>query len=336
MLNGISDSLHVQQRSPSVAPTAAPQAAAQSPNPAQAASIPGHRLESYNKWAKVTQGQHKVSAQQVAEQGLKQVKSLLSQLQQQGQQALTSGANSNKLEQIQQRLCQIEISYLGQPLIDHQLNLISNQRPAAKHSFTLKSVELTTAKPRDELVQVQLGKGSAQALLPANAQPHELANQLKSAFAKLDIELQHSVDNRLLFQANTQQWQQIQHGLLMTGQGQRLPAGDARTIKVQPQLNWQDPQEWRFNSRENIKQSLAKVAKSAHKVDAQLRELQTSQQHIQQQLQKASQVKDAALNVESTLEALSGLMQPSPFKLKLNSLMAQANITRPQVSSLLE
>ena len=78
------------------------------------------------------------------------------------------------------------------------------------------------------------------------------------------------------------------------------------------------------------------MAKSAHKVDAQLRELQTSQQHIQLQLQKASQVKDAALNVESTLEALSGLMQPSPFKLKLNSLMAQANITRPQVSSLLE
>ncbi|MCK8046306.1 hypothetical protein MSG37_15585 [Shewanella sp. 1CM18E] len=336
MLNGISDSLHVQQRNPSVAPTAAVQAVAQTHNNTQAANIPSHRLESYTKWAKVTQGQHKVSAQQVAEQGLKQVKTLLAQLQHQGQQALTASNNNDALERTQQRLAQLDISYLGQPLVDHQLNLISTQRPAAKHSFSLKSVELTTAKPRDELIQVQLGKDSTQVLLPANAQPHELANQLKSAFAKLDIEIQHSADNRLLFKANTQQWQQIQHGLLMTGQGQRLPAGDARTIKVQPQLNWQDPQEWRFNSRDNIKQSLAKVAKSTHKVDAQLRELQTSQQHIQQQLQKASQVKDASLNVESTLEALSTLMQPSPFKLKINSLMAQANLTRPQVSSLLD
>ncbi|MCL1147719.1 hypothetical protein L2747_17070 [Shewanella marinintestina] len=338
MLNGISDSLHVQQRNPRVAPTTVASPLLPERNNNQAATIPSHRLESYNKWAKVTQGQHKISAQQVAEQGLQQAKNLLKQLNNQGQQALKASVDSEfigRAQQLQQRLSQLDIRYLDAPLIDHQLNLISANRPAAMHSFSLKSVDLTSPKPRDEIVQIQLGKDSTQVLLPANAQAHELTAKLKQGFAALDIEVQQSTDNRTIFKSHPQQWQQIKVGILMTGQGQRLPAGDIRTIKVQPELSWQDPQQWRFNSHEEIKQSLAKVAKSAHKVDTQLKELQTSQLHIQQQLHKANKLKDVGLNIDSTLNDLANLMQPSPFKLKINSLMAQANLTRPHVSSLL-
>ncbi|ABZ78798.1 conserved hypothetical protein [Shewanella halifaxensis HAW-EB4] len=343
MLNGISDSLNVQQRSQTVAPTASVQLPVKEQTKANVASIPSHRLESYNRWAKVTQGQHKISASQVAELGLQQVQSLLKQLQGHSQQSLSSNLESSKLDsqqmnpslQIQQKLAQLEVSYQGKPLVDHQLNLISSQRPAAKHSFSLKSVDLSAVKPRDELINMQLGSESVRVLLPANAQPAELVSRLNNALKPLDMQVLRSSEGRIIFKSSKQQWLQVQAGLLMTGQGQRLPAGDARTIKVSEELNWQDPREWRFNSHADLKQTMAKIAKTRHKVESQLQELNNSQQHLKQQLQKVNQHKDAKLDLDSTLTQVTGLMQSSPFSLQVTSLMAQANFTRPQISALL-
>ncbi|MFT5787972.1 MAG: hypothetical protein ACI8SJ_000067 [Shewanella sp.] len=338
MLKGISDSLQVQQRSQTVASTANVQLPVKAQNKANVASIPTHRLESYNKWAKVTQGQHKISASQVAEQGLQQVRSLLKQLQSHSQQSLSSTPNNEQLsrsQHIQQKLSRLEISYQGKPLVDHQLNLISAQRPIAKYSFSLKSVDLIAVNSRDEQVNMHIGNETVRVLLPANAQPAELLKRLDNALKPLDIRVVKSNDGHVVFKSNKQQWQQIQVGLLMTGQGQRLPAGDARTIKVNEEMSWQDPREWRFNSQTDIKQSLAKIAKSRHKVESQLQELTNSQQHLQQQLHKVNQHKNAKLALESTLTQVTSLMQPSPFSLQVTSLMAQANIGRSQVSALL-
>ncbi|GIU22971.1 hypothetical protein [Shewanella sp. MBTL60-007] len=343
MLNGISDSLNVQQRSQTVAPSAGIQQPPKEQTKANVASIPSHRLESYNRWAKVTQGQHKISASQVAEQGLLQVQSLLKQLQGQSQQSLSSSLGSSNLDseqinrslQIQQKLAQLEVSYQGKPLVDHQLNLISSQRPAAKYSFSLKSVDLAAVKPRDELINMQLGNESVRVLLPANAQPAELVSRLNSALKPLDMQVLRSNEGRVIFKSNKQQWQQLQAGLLMIGQGQRLPAGDVRTIKVSEELNWQDPREWRFNSHADLKQTMAKIAKTRHKVESQLQELNSGKQQLQQQLHRVNQRKDTVLELESTLTQVTSLMQSSPFSLQVTSLMAQANLSRPQVSALL-
>lgn len=338
MLNGISDALNVQQRSQTVAPTASVQLPVKEQTKTNVASIPSHRLESYNRWAKVTQGQHKISASQVAEQGLQQVKTLLTQLQGHSQQALSSNIDSELMKpslQIQQKLAQLEISYQGKPLIDHHLNLITAQRPAAKHSFSLKSVDLCTVKPRDELIHMQLGSESVRVLLPANAPAAELVNQLNNALKPLEMQVSRTHEGRLIFKSSKQQWQQVQAGLLMIGQGQRLPAGDVRTIKVSEELSWQDPREWRFNSPTDLKQSIAKIAKTRHKVESQLQELSSSKQQLQQQLHRANQRKDATLELDSTLNQVASLMQSTPFSLQVTSLMAQANLSRPQVSALL-
>ncbi|MGS0826055.1 hypothetical protein ACVBIO_09610 [Shewanella sp. 0m-8] len=338
MLNGISDALNVQQRSQTVAPTASVQLPVKEQTKANVASIPTHRLESYSKWAKVTQGQHKISASQVAEKGLQQVQSLLKQLQGHGQQSLSTNTGTeqfSRIQQLQQKLAQLEVSYQGKPLIDHQLNLISPQRPASQYCFSLKSVDLAAVKLRDEQLNMQIGNESIRVLLPANAQPMELINQLNNALKPIDMQAVRNNDGKLIFKSSKQQWQQVQSGLMMTGQGQRLPAGDARTIKVSEELNWQDPREWRFNSQTEIKQSLAKIAKLRHKVESQLQELNASQQHLKLQLQKVNLHKDAGLELEATLTQVSELMQSSPFSLQVTSLMAQANFTRPQVSALL-
>ncbi|GIU14706.1 MULTISPECIES: hypothetical protein [unclassified Shewanella] len=342
MLNGIADSLNVQQRSPTVAPSVGVPQPANAPKHTKPSAIPTHRLESYSKWARVTQGQHRISAAQVAEQGLLQVQQLLKQLQSQVKQSLASNASEQTmLEQtarsklIQHKLSQLAISYDSKPLVDHQLNLISAARPAARYSFSLKSVDLTAPKQRDERLIIQVGNQSTSLILPANKQPQQLLKNLNGSLKPLDIQATHNGEGKLIFTSPKSQWLQIQSGILMTGQGQRLPAGEPRTIKVNEELSWQDPREWRFGSNAELKQAIAKIAKSLHKVELQLQELSDSKQKILQQLQQVSLKKDGQLELESTMSQLSNLMQPTPFSLQVTSLMAQANMTRSQVSSLL-
>ncbi|MCL1050877.1 hypothetical protein L2755_14760 [Shewanella abyssi] len=337
MLKGISDSLQVQQRSQTVAPTTSMQQAAKKQTKANVAHIPSHRLESYNKWAKVTQGQHKISAQQVAEHGLQQMQTLLKQLQNHSQQAISANNSDSVIlaQQIQQKLAGFDISYQGTQLVDHQLNLVSVQRPLAKYSFSLKSVDLTAVNSRDELVNMHIGSETVRLLLPANAQPAELLQRLGSALKPVDIQVGKSIDGRVIFKSNKSQWQKIQAGLLMTGQGQRLPAGDARTIKVNEELSWQDPREWCFNNPAELKQTVAKITKTRQKIDTQLLELDSSQRHVQQQLHQVNRQKDTTLELDLTLNRIKNLMQPSPFSLQVTSLMAQANLSRTQVSALL-
>ena len=338
MLHGITDTLNIQQRSQTVAPAMGAQQVLNEQQASNVAAIPTHRLESYSKWAKVTQGQHKISSAQVAEQGLQQIKALLKQLHNQAKRSLSIQQNNlqqSKTKQLQSQLTQLDVSYQNKPLVDHQLNLISATRPAAKHSFSLKSVDLSIEKQRDEYITIQLGANTARVLLPANEKPTSLAQHLGTALQSLDIQVATDRAGKFIFKGSKSQWQQVQAGLLMTGQGQRLPAGEARSIKVNEELNWQDPREWRFGSNDELKQAMAKIAKSLHKVELQLQELAESKQKIQQQLQRINSQQPTSADLETTMSQLAHLMQPSPFNLQVTSLMAQANMTRSQVSALL-
>ncbi|ARD20625.1 hypothetical protein [Shewanella japonica] len=340
MLKGISESLNVLQRNQTVAPapTAVPSSQPATTKPAP--SIPTHRLASYQKWAKVTQGQHAISANQVAEQGLLKVSQLLKKLQvplsNASLQHGLSEQQSDTAKQLQQQLAALDISYQQQPLVDHQLNLINSQRPAAKHFFQLKSVDLIGVKTRDERITVQYGNQAASALLPAHQNSQYLAKQLTHALKDIGITVQAPARDSAMLSSEHSEWQQIQAGLLMSGQGQRLPAGEARTVKVVEILSWQDPKEWRFDKPEDIKQTQAKIAKTQQKVTQQLMELRSSKQKVQQQLKRTNYQEQLHGNLDNNMAKLKELMQPTPFSAQVTSLMAQANVSRDHVSSLLK
>ncbi|WP_394202859.1 hypothetical protein [Shewanella waksmanii] len=340
-VNSVVDTHNIAQRSQTV--TAAPTEQAttlETQKPLEKSAIPTHRLESYQRWATVTQGQHKVSAAQVAEQGLKQVSTLLKQLQKQAKASLVNDPNranmaNQQAQQLQQQLTDVNVRYFDKPLLDHQLNLITAQRPAAKHQFVMRSVDLASPKARDEQIQVQVNGESATILLPGNSDSKTLQKQLAKGLAPLGIEVSNSASGTR-FASDSQHWQQLQQGILMTGQGQRLPAGEPRTIKVQEQLSWQDPREWQLGSNEELKQAIAKITKSLFKVEQQLSEIQDAKQKMQQQLHKINRSHSQHTNVEQTLEQLHGMMQTTPFSLQVTSMMAQANVSRSHVSALLK
>ncbi|MDB2386940.1 hypothetical protein N9W21_06310 [Shewanella sp.] len=342
MLKGISDTLNIQQRSQTVVPATSTKQVLLAPQALARPVMTSHRLQSYQKWAKITQGQHDISANQLADKGLQYVRALLRQLHEQLKLSRDNihdnprdSATHTRAKQLQSQLASLDVRYQGHPLIDHQLNLISAARPAAKYRFTLASVDLSIEKQRDEYINIQLGNGIYRALLPAKQPSAQLAQQLSLALKPLNIQVVTDKAGQFSFSCTQARWQQVQAGLLMTGQGQRLPAGDARTIKVNEQLNWQDPREWRFSTPEDTKQTIVKITKSQHKIESQLQELASNKRKIHQQLQNLNAPDTAEHDIAETINQLAALMQPSPFHLQVTSLLAQANMTRTQVSALL-
>lgn len=345
MVTGVSDALSVQHRSlPLSAPINAQQEHRQV-EPKHKSNIPTHRLESYSRWAKVTLGQHKVSASQVAEQGLRQIAHILKQLKKQTQQALSVEGNlqtekTHIAKKMQSQLSNLTIGYQSTPLVDHQLNLISPSRPAAQREFTMRSVDLASTKPRDEYVQLQLYQKNASLFLPAKTDAQQHREKLAVAMHTLGINVSmsqsHTSTGETIFATNEEHWQQLRNGIMMTGQGQRLPAGEARNIKLNEKLSWQDPREWKFGNNQELKQAIAKINKSLHKVDQQLRDLIQAKLKVQHQLSKLNLSQNSDHPIVETLKTLDSAMQANPFSKQITSIMAQANVTRAHVSSLLK
>lgn len=336
MVNAIGDSLNLLRQNQTVSSShAAPISPVQPPRSQQQRALPKHRLASYGRWASTTKEQHQVSASQVVLQALQQTSSLLTKMRQQLHLAIRSGQGEAgqqallQAEQERQRLSQIRPQYRGQLLLDHHFNLLS-QTPAAPHAFVLRSVDLTVPKQRDERILVQLGRRSLNVTLSAGLDRQQLSRVLANGLAALglDVEL---VNGESLFKAPSHTWQKLQEGLLMMGEGQRLPAGELRNIHLEERFSLQDPREWALQMGSNLKQTLAKATKTQQKVDGQIQRILASHAALRSQMQ----VSMATIPTQAELLQLNKFMRPQPFVYQLTSLMAQGNANRDQVTALL-
>ncbi|NMH66725.1 hypothetical protein [Shewanella salipaludis] len=336
MIKGIGDSLNVLRQGQTLAAGNAGPVLPSQGAPKRQPAISRHRLASYGRWARTAREQHGISASQVALQALQQADTLLGQLKAQLQTALsaTHGAaqedSLTQAEQLRGQLTRIRPEYQGRALLDHQLNLLSPSRAAAPHVFCFKSVDLTSPKQRDENILIQLGKQSLQLLLPAGKDRQALNATLAPALASLGLSIDSS-SGEAIFKALGPAWARLQEGVLMMGEGQRLPAGELRNIRLEERYGWQDPREWQLQPGAELKQSLAKIIKTRQKVTTQIQEILASHAVL---LAKA-QASTASAQPQLDLQQLHKFMQPQPFAYQMTSLMAQGNTNRDQVTALL-
>ncbi|RYV00765.1 hypothetical protein SOPP22_18345 [Shewanella sp. OPT22] len=305
-----------------------------------ARTIPEHRLQSYAKWANVAQAQHLISANQVAEQALTQMLKQLTKLKKQLEMAYSQGGrDSNLSSQMQSSIEYLmlqDVSYQGRPLIDHQLNLLNQGRTPAKFWFNFKSVELTSVKPVDERVSLQIAQHSVSIFLPKLMGQDSLSQLVDKSLAKAGIRTRLLNSGEAIYSCDKELWQQVQSGIVMSGQGQRLPAGETRTIRVQEVLNWQDPRDWQIANIQQVKQTEAKVLKSIRKVEKQLAELKASQQAIMDRMMEVNRQQNNEAQIQQALQQLQQQMSRTPFVNQVTSLMAQANVNRNQVAGILK
>lgn len=335
MINGVSDALKLAGQLSPVSQTVKTSATGNSGQQQQAQVVVGpFRHTAFEKWAKMTEAQHRISSAQVAVQAQGQMLNLLKQMLQhmpkagqQHQEALL------RLEQLRTGLCQQQPSYLGLPLLDHQLNLRLNQKRPLRRRFRLKSVKLTSAKPREEHLMLQLPTREGPVLLsvtlPANEQGTALCQRLNQALQAYGISVSDD-GNECLLHCDEDIWPLVRDGLMLKGQGHRLPAGEARQIKVQEVLHWQDPREWDLSSPQGIQQSQIKVQKSCRKLEVQIRQTREQLAHLGNVLHTQPAAPEAEL-----LQTVSTQFAQSPFSEQLKALLAQANLGRNQAKDLL-
>lgn len=336
MIKGIGESLSQLRQSQTVTSHyVAPISGAPRSTP-KARPIPKHRLEAYGRWAKVTQEQHNISASQVVLQSLISAKSILGQLNKQLQTCLFSKNTVvedalHKAEECRRQLIEIRPYYQGKRLLDHHLNLISASQPAALHFFRFRRVDLTSPKNRDERITLFTEKQTLHLLLPANKNRLELQDIIEPVLASIGISIDRLSTNDTVFTAPHETWMKLNGGILMVGEGQRLPAGEPRNIPLEEKFSWQDPREWNFTDTEKLKMTLAKVSKVDKKVTVQIDDIKASHRLL---LVKVKQL-TASSQPKFELQHLHKFMQPYPFAYQVTSLMAQGNTNREQVSALL-
>jgi hypothetical protein len=337
MIKGVGESLNVMRQSQSLAPAAAATGvvSSQFDTPAQNA-IPKHRLDSYQRWAKATAEQHSISASQVTLQALVQAKQLLQQLTkllqsavQDEQQARQNEKLWDTAETLRQQLLALKPQYQGIRLLDHHFNLLSSSNRAAMHAFVFKSVDLCAPKERDEKITVQLGSKALAFTLSSGLNRQQLLQQMQPSFERLGITLELVADV-LVCKTNLAVWQLVCEGVLMMGEGQRLPAGELRQIRIEARYHWQDPREWSLVAGQ-ARATLAKIAKTQQKITEQMSEINAIHQLLLTRINASHQAKDTQL----ALNYLGKYMRPQPFSYQMTSLMAQSNTNRDQVGALL-
>ncbi|ABE56915.1 hypothetical protein Sden_3640 [Shewanella denitrificans OS217] len=338
MIKGVGESLNVMRQSQSLAPAAAATGgvSSQFDTPAQHA-IPKHRLDSYQRWAKATAEQHSISASQVTLQALTQAKQLLQQLAKLLQSAVQDELQARQNEKLwdtaetlRQQLLGLKPQYQGIQLLDHHFNLLSTPANAAMHAFVFKSVDLCAPKDRDEKITIQLGKKTVVLTLAAGLSRQQLLQQMAPIFERLGISLELVADE-LVCKTHSAVWQLVCEGVLMMGEGQRLPAGELRQIRIEARYHWQDPREWGLSAIEQARPTLAKIAKTQQKIAQQANEINTIHQVLLARINANSQAKDTQV----ALNYLDKYMRPQPFSYQVTSLMAQSNTNRDQVGALL-
>ncbi|QDE30297.1 hypothetical protein [Shewanella polaris] len=345
MIKGVGESLNVMRQSQSLAPSSAAGIASQPQILEKQRSIPKHRLDSYQRWAKTTAEQHSISASQVALQSLNQAKQLLQQLGRvlQHVQRQDNGGREDprhslldNAEALRQQIIALEPRYQGIQLLDHHFNLLSSTSNSASHAFVFKSVDLIATKEHAEKIHLQLGRQSRIVYLPAGYSRESLLQLITPIFKSLDINLEWT-GQELIYKASTQAWLAVQAGVLMMGEGQRLPAGELRQIRIEPRYHWQDPREWDLVEQGQLKASQAKIAKTQQKISQQTAEIEAVHQLLLDRVKGAKVVNSNELGNEakSALNSLYKYMKPHPFSYQIASLMAQGNTNRDQVGALL-
>ncbi|TKB47802.1 hypothetical protein FCL40_15120 [Ferrimonas sediminicola] len=303
--------------------------------PVPATPLSRHRLLCYERWERISRGHHQVLYAQAAEEVLIQQWRRARNLEKRIRLALARGAitQGDEMEQLRRQMLTRRGSFGGRPLLDHRLEPIADRGASSPRLCRLKSVDLLSPRSRAEQIELRIGELWLSLTLPADASVQLQLSLVQRALAQCGVEALH-VDGQLQFAVPDVLWQKLDGHWWMRGQGQRLPAGELRGIKLLECHHWQDPRGWGLNDIDNLRQSLPKVQGVVAKLARMLKRMR-SQLELASVGVLSGEGGLAAEEIPAQLDALGRLLAPQGFHRRLTSLMAQANTSRNQTQSLL-
>lgn len=303
--------------------------------PVPATPLSRHRLLCYDRWERISRGHHQVLYAQAAEEALMQQWRRARKLHQLMTQALSGGSlgQAEEMERLRRQMLGRRGSFAGNPLLDHRLEPVAERGASSPRLCQLRSVDLLSVRARAEIIDLRIGDLWLQLPLPGEGTPQGQLAVVQRVVSQCGIEVS-MVEGQVQFALPEVLWQRLDGHWWMRGQGQRLPAGELRGIKLIEVHHWQDPRGWILNDLQGIKDSLPRVQAVVAKLARMLKQMRSVLELATERLlgeRGGLQLQE----LPGQLEALTQLLQPQGFGRRMQNLMAQANTSRNQTQALL-
>ncbi|WP_156804515.1 hypothetical protein [Gallaecimonas xiamenensis] len=282
------------------------------------------KAQRHGQWALMSQAQFRLSTLQSMEQAVvntyRQLVGLARQLEQNQSQSQALANQARALAH------QVD----GEGLLDGAL---APRRQKGEASFLLTRVDLLSQRSQAETVKIGLPNGASLSLrLGAQASQGRVLADLGAQLARQGISVSSNSQGQLLLSGPEKlfasPWQ-------FQGQGIRVPAGNPVpiTLDVQPQVLDQMAQGLAAG---NVDYEKARLRALLAALEQHRKALAQQRQQLMQKMESLrSQALAAGQSPEQLGESVKTLMREGDFTLQLNTLMAQANLSRQSVVALL-
>lgn len=295
-------------------------------------------VEQFQSWSVLGEAQSTVADTQASEAGLQRVYRQLQQLNRQLDQ------DSSQADQLADQLQQLDQSLQQSGSLTADLQSTALSENGATQQFTLSKVDLLSARPSDEQLRIYFpaSRSGVTVNLAAGSSGQQVADTLDSALQKEGVSVSLNDAGQLTFSAGSSDVRKLSQPVLMSGQGIRVPAGNAVSVRLQAEQSTLGELATSVGSASTRQQKQA-VQQQIQSLQQQI--LQTVQQlrgYRQQVVQDSTQLAVQTLSGSSDSSALQQSRQAvqqalgnQDYAAVSTTLQAQANLSSQTVVALL-
>jgi len=291
----------------------------------------------FQNWSMLGEAQATVAETQASEVALVQTYRQLSQLKSQ------LGQESAQADALSQRLRQLDQSLQQQSSLDSQLQPTVWSDSDSSQNYVLDKVDLLSAKPANEQVRIYFpsSRSGATVALPAGSSGQAVAESLDQALQKEGIQVTLGDSGQLNFSASQGHERKLSEPILMSGQGVRVPAGNAVTVRLSAErstLAELADQVAAADSSQQRQQVQQQIQQLQQQIQQTVQQLRTYRQQVQNQAEQQSRTVESDLSQAELVQSQRQLqlaLGQTDYQSISTTLQAQANVTAQTVVALL-
>ena len=291
----------------------------------------------FQNWSMLGEAQATVAETQASEVALVQTYRQLSQLKSQ------LGQESAQADALSQRLRQLDQSLQQQSSLDSQLQPTVWSDSDSSQNYVLDKVDLLSAKPANEQVRIYFpsSRSGATVALPAGSSGQAVAESLDQALQKEGIQVTLGDSGQLNFSASQGHERKLSEPMLMSGQGVRVPAGNAVTVRLSAErstLAELADQVAAADSSQQRQQVQQQIQQLQQQIQQTVQQLRTYRQQVQNQAEQQSRTVESDLSQAELVQSQRQLqlaLGQTDYQSIATTLQAQANVTAQTVVALL-
>lgn len=293
-------------------------------------------VERFESWSALGDAQATVADLQSAESSLQQTYRQLQHLQQQ----LTQ--DSSDAAQLASKLQQLDAQRQQVGALTSQLEPVAMTEGGDSQSYTLEKVDLLTARPTDEQVRIYFpaSRSGVSASIPAGTTGQDVADALNQSLQKEGVTVGLNDQGQLTFSAGSEDARKLSQPILMSGQGIRVPAGNAVTVRLtaeQSTLGALASQISGVTTQEDKQEVQQQIQSLLRQIQDTVQDIRTYRQELLQNAQSlaTASVSGSDSAVSSALQGMQQSFGQQDYQSVATSLQAQANLSSQTVVALL-